>query len=107
MPLVAFEMDKYYDSSQVTPEWHGWLHYVTDKPGGVIKAEFGQPWVTPHRQNPSIDRDNCYKPPGAWSNKVVRGRIGPKYEAWSPDGSDGPQRMLRNYSDNTHTLRIE
>lgn len=101
-------MDKYYDVSQVTPEWHGWLHYVHDKPGGAIKAEHGQPWVTAHKQNPSIDRDTHYNPPGAWKNAIARGRIGPKFEAWSPDGSGaGAPRALRNYSDNTKTLRIE
>jgi len=101
-------MDKYYDSSQVTPEWHGWLHYMSDKPGPIVKAEFGQTWTVPHKQNPSIDRSMHYTPPGHWKNTLTRGRIGPKYEAWAPDAADAAARLpLRNYSDNTHTLRIE
>ena len=104
--MRIFEMDQHYDASQVTPDWHGWLHYMTDKPGGVMKSEFGQPWMTVHTQNPSIDRATAYAPPGHWKNTIERGRIGPKYASWTPDGGDAP-RSLRNYSDNTHTLRIE
>jgi NADH:ubiquinone oxidoreductase subunit len=104
--MRAFEMDAHYDASQVTPEWHGWLHYVSDKPGGVMKNEFSQPWVTVHTQNPSIDRSTHYVPPGHWKNTLPRGRIGPKYESWTPAGSDEPVPALRNYSDNTHTLRV-
>lgn len=106
LPLRVFEMDAHYDSSSVTPEWHGWLHYTTDKPAGAIKAEFDQPWIQPHKQNPSCERETHYTNPGHWKNTVMRGRVGPKYEAWVPE-SEGAPRALRNYSDNTQTLRIE
>jgi NADH:ubiquinone oxidoreductase subunit len=105
--MCIFEMDAHYDASRVTPEWHAWLHYVSDKPGPAMRAEFGQPWVTVHKQNPSLDRDSHYVPPGHWKNKAPRGRVGPKYESWLPEGSDSQPRLLRNYSDNAHTLRIE
>mmetsp|Transcript_28812 Transcript_28812/g.84452 ORF Transcript_28812/g.84452 Transcript_28812/m.84452 type:complete len:184 (+) Transcript_28812:73-624(+) len=104
VPLRIFEMDQYYDPSQVTPEWHGWLHYVTDKPGPTILAEHGQPWLTPHLQNSSIERETAYHAPGHWKNKVPRGRVGPKYESWNDQGQP---RKLRNFSDNSRTLRIE
>lgn len=98
-------MDAHYDSSQVSPEWHAWLHYMSDKPGRVVTAEFGQPWITPHHQNPSIDRATHYKNPGHWKNDLPRGRVGPKYQAWDPNGRQ--TSLLRNYSDNSKTLRIE
>ncbi len=28
---------KYYDASLVPPEWHAWLHRMTDKPGTEVR----------------------------------------------------------------------
>ena len=35
----------------------------------------------------------------------ARGRIGPKYAAWDPNGSNEPAE-LRNYADNSKRLEI-
>ena len=51
--------------------------------------------------NPEGDAD-YYTPPGQWGNKVSRGRVGPKYEAW--DGAATQPRKLRNYYDNHKNL---
>eukprot|EP01099_Mayorella_cantabrigiensis_P001995 TRINITY_DN1872_c0_g1_i1.p1 TRINITY_DN1872_c0_g1~~TRINITY_DN1872_c0_g1_i1.p1 ORF type:complete len:154 (+),score=40.97 TRINITY_DN1872_c0_g1_i1:43-462(+) len=37
-----------YDASQVPPEWHSWLHHMSDIPGHKVSPPKFQ---TPHRQN--------------------------------------------------------
>jgi len=71
-----------------------------------MRSEFGQTWQTVHIQNPSMDRETAYHPPGHWKNKMPRGRLGPKYESWAAAGTETASRT-RNFSDNSHTLQIE
>mmetsp|Transcript_70144 Transcript_70144/g.116516 ORF Transcript_70144/g.116516 Transcript_70144/m.116516 type:complete len:223 (-) Transcript_70144:152-820(-) len=112
------------DGSMVSPDWHGWLHYMHDTPGNKVVADFGKPFKQPHRVNQTMLRP-CYttppgitskdhsegepaafhKPPGAWGENIKRGRLGAKYQAWDPSGSSGPSE-LRNYADNAKTLHI-
>ncbi|CAD6196146.1 unnamed protein product [Caenorhabditis auriculariae] len=42
-----------YDASQVPPDWHGWLHHITDDPP-TVKEPLTQKWVLEHRENVSI-----------------------------------------------------
>ena len=80
-----------------------------------MNAEFNQPFRTAHTINPTLKRPvytqkhinpegdaDYYTPPGQWGNKVSRGRVGPKYEAW--DGAATQPRKLRNYYDNHKNL---
>jgi len=69
------------EASRVPPDWHGWLHYTTDKPppqGGLPR----QPWQLDHVPNLS-GTDHAYRPPGS---TLASGGDKPKphYEAWRP-----------------------
>lgn len=81
---------------QVSPEWHGWLHYTHDKTGPVMVAEFEKPFKMAHKINQSmqrpefteefdfrvpqtkIDNSGFHQPPGSIGQRIARGRVGPK-----------------------------
>lgn len=105
---------------QVSPEWHGWLHYMHDKPGPQLVAEFEKPFKQAHTINqtmlrPEFSREGLdtpqplaiHEPPGTRGISLPRGRIGPKYEAWSGSPtSAATDPELRNFADNQKTLGI-
>jgi NADH:ubiquinone oxidoreductase subunit len=148
-----------HDPTQVSPEWHGWLHYTHDKPGNVLvrsrcpplhygvvlqrapcarrrpanparssvpkragapppppplspqAAEHEKPFkmalpINQSMQRPEFGRESeFHQPPGTMAARIVRGKVGPKYESWS--GSvQTTNPALRNYSDNEKTLHI-
>ncbi|KAI6214057.1 hypothetical protein M3Y94_00223800 [Aphelenchoides besseyi] len=64
-----------YDASQVPPEWHGWLHHITDVPPTEAK-QVNHKWLMEHRENTSIYQDEKYIP-----YSTTR----PKIQAWQPD----------------------
>jgi NADH:ubiquinone oxidoreductase subunit len=63
-----------YDASQVPPEWHGWLHHITDEPP-TVKPPDNHKWLLEHRENTSIYQDGKYVP-----YSTTR----PKIEGWQP-----------------------
>jgi len=104
-----------FDASMVSPEWHGWLHYVHDKTGPQLAVDFEKPFKQAHKINqamlrPGISREGLdpptplgvHQPPGSHALRVTRGRVGPKYEAWN--GTANPE--IRNFADNSKTLHI-
>jgi len=107
-PSGVWAIEDKYDGSQIPPEWHGWMTYMHDIPGQSVNAKFAKPFREPWRINQTFLRKPFYpdepeayhKPPGQWGNTVARGRIGPKYQAWDPNGSNEPAK-LRNYADNS------
>ena len=101
---------------QIPPEWHGWMIYAHDIPGNQVNAKFAQPFREPWRMNPTFLRkqfgheEGFHKPPGQWGKvNVARGRIGPKYASWDPNGTaaSAEPATLRNYADNSKRLDIE
>lgn len=34
---VEYASKSRYNASQVPPEWHGWLHYITDRTGDEVR----------------------------------------------------------------------
>jgi len=110
-PKGVWAIEQHYDASMVSPEWHGWLHYTHDKPGNVLAAEFEKPFKMPHTINqsmlrPEFDReDGFHQPPGTLGARIVRGRVGPKYESWI-ESVQTSKPELRNYADNEKTLHI-
>lgn len=113
-PKGWFGIDNKFDGSMVSPEWHGWLHYMHDKTGPEMVAEYEKPFKQAHTINqtflrPEFSRDGLddpippefHQPPGAHRARVERGRIGPKYESWG--AAPNPQR---NFADNSKTLHI-
>lgn len=69
------------DASTIGPEWHSWLHYLTDAP----LAETGRkPWQKPHQANLTGTAEG-YRPAGHDYKGGKRARAGADYEAWTPD----------------------
>lgn len=42
-----------YDASQVPPEWHRWLHHMTDDPP-TLKPPTPRKFILDHKENTSI-----------------------------------------------------
>ncbi|KOO21531.1 NADH dehydrogenase [Chrysochromulina tobinii] len=110
-PKGIWAIEQNYDASMVSPEWHGWLHYTHDKPGNVLAAEHEKPFkmalpINQSMQRPEFGRESeFHQPPCTMAARIVRGKVGPKYESWS--GSvQTTNPALRNYSDNEKTLHI-
>ncbi|VDM71306.1 unnamed protein product [Strongylus vulgaris] len=66
-----------YDATQIPPEWHRWLHHITDqtpeeKP---LKTE---KWVLQHEENLSIFEDKKYIPYSTTRTKIQGWQPGQK-----------------------------
>lgn len=124
-PRGTWAIDDKYDGSMISPDWHGWIHYMHDRPGPSVVAEFAKPSRMQHRVNQTMERkyyttpegttskhfteglpEAYHKPPGMWGNSIQRGRLGPKYQAWDPSASAGGASALRNYADNSQVLHL-
>jgi len=72
----VFYANKNYDASQVPPEWHMWLHRISDTTP-TSKTYERQPWQSEHTEN--------------WTgtSKAFRtcNTTKPKYEYWEPKTS--------------------
>lgn len=68
------------DASKVPPEWHSWLHHITDAP----LADLGRkPWQKPHVPN-LTGAVGSYRPAGHDYSGGHRAAATGDYEAWSP-----------------------
>jgi len=121
-PPGVFGIELRVDPSMISPEWHGWMHYMHDKTGTQLASEFEKPFkqemkISQAMQRPEYSRQwfgpldppmepGFHQPPGARANRSPRGRIGPKYEAWSGTPTQPSDPQLRNYADNSKTLHI-
>ena len=54
---------KSYDSSQVPPEWHGWLHHQSDDVPSENTSFYRKPWQKGHVPNLTGTYE-AYRPPG-------------------------------------------
>ena len=68
------------EASKVPPEWHAWLHRITDAPLPVAARK---PWQKPHQANPTGSPAG-YRPPGHDYQGGTRAHATGDYEAWSP-----------------------
>jgi NADH:ubiquinone oxidoreductase subunit len=73
------------EASSVPPEWHAWLHYLTDAP---LPAEARRAWQKPHQPNPTGTAAS-YRPPGHDYAGGKRAAATGDYEAWTPGGQAG------------------
>ena len=116
-PGGVWAIEDKYDGAMIPPEWHGWMTYMHDMPGHLVNKRFAKPFRTPWVGNQTYQRkeffpemvrgeEGFHKPPGQWSQNTPRGRIGPKYASWDPNGSGAPPK-LRNFADNSQHLSIE
>lgn len=68
------------DPTSVPPEWHAWLHHITDAP----LAGPARPWQRPQRPNPT-GTANSYRPSGHDYKGGRRAAASADYEIWTPD----------------------
>jgi len=69
------------DASAIGPEWHAWLHYITDAP---LPADGRKPWQKPHEKN-LTGTPAGYRPAGHDYAGGKRAHTPADYEAWTPD----------------------
>ena len=68
------------DPSSVPPEWHAWLHHITDAPlAGPVR-----PWQRPHLPN-LTGTPASYRPAGHDYMGGHRALASADYEVWTPD----------------------
>ncbi|VDP08966.1 unnamed protein product [Heligmosomoides polygyrus] len=63
-----------YDASQVPPDWHRWLHHMTDDTP-TVKPLKTEKWAMQHEENLSIFEDKKYIPYSTTRTKI---------QAWQP-----------------------
>uniref|UniRef100_A0A0H5R4F1 NADH dehydrogenase [ubiquinone] 1 alpha subcomplex subunit 12 n=1 Tax=Spongospora subterranea TaxID=70186 RepID=A0A0H5R4F1_9EUKA len=76
---VKYANTSYYDASQVTPEWHPWLHYMTDKTPIEMKVSH-RDWEMPYEDNKTFTSEAYYPPGHHLSRTPEMPRV---YETWS------------------------
>lgn len=71
------------EASRIPPEWHAWLHGMTDAPPSVQPLPT-KSWEKPHRQN-MTGTEGAYHPPGSLDGGArTRAKATGDYEAWRP-----------------------
>jgi NADH:ubiquinone oxidoreductase subunit len=63
-----------YNASQVAPEWHRWLHQMTDDPPTEVPPT-PRPFIMKHKRNMTGTKD-CYVPYSTTRQKI---------ESWKPN----------------------
>ena len=69
------------EASRVPPEWHAWLHYVSDQAPLGPRRRFA--WQTPHQPN-LTGTPAAYRPAGSLLKGGKRARASSDYEPWTP-----------------------
>jgi NADH:ubiquinone oxidoreductase subunit len=69
------------DASAIGPEWHAWLHYLTDAP---LPDTGRKPWQKPHLPN-LTGTPESYRPDGHDYSGGKRAAASADYESWTPD----------------------
>lgn len=70
------------EASKVPPEWHAWLHHITDKPLTESAAN-RRDWQKEHVPN-LTGTDGAYVPPGHDSRRGADAPLKGDYEPWKP-----------------------
>ncbi len=71
------------EASQVSPDWHGWLHRTYDEPPTEQPLK-RKGWEKPHQPN-LTGTDGAYRPPGSVLTPETRPPAAGDYEAWRPE----------------------
>ena len=73
------------EASQISPDWHGWMHYTIDTPPTADKQYRPRPWQKPHQPN-MTGTPNAYRPKGSILRPGSRRqRSTGDYKAWKPE----------------------
>lgn len=73
------------EASRVPPEWHAWLHGMTQQPPSVAPLPV-KSWEKPHVANQTGTAD-AYYPQGSLYEAARHAPATGDYEAWSPEGA--------------------
>lgn len=71
------------EPSKIPPEWHSWLHYLTDTPPNADTRKELHAWQKPHIPN-LTGTPKAYYPPGHIKAGGKREHATGDYEAWRP-----------------------
>jgi len=74
------------EASRIPPDWHAWLHYLSDKPP-TEKPLPGRDWEQPHQAN-MTGTGAAWFPPGSLRAGGQRPPVSGDYEAWHPRAAD-------------------
>jgi NADH:ubiquinone oxidoreductase subunit len=69
------------DASVIGPEWHAWLHHLTDE---ALPDSGRKPWQKPHQPN-LTGTVAGYRPAGHDYEGGQRAAASGDYQAWTPD----------------------
>ena len=70
------------EASQISPDWHGWMHFTVDTPPAPGDYQ-PKPWQKRHRMNMTGTPD-AYRPAGSIVGQGVRPKATGDYEPWRP-----------------------
>ena len=69
------------DASVIGPEWHAWLHHLTND---VLPETGRRPWQKPHQPNLTGTAEG-YRPAGHDYEGGQRAAASGDYQSWTPD----------------------
>jgi NADH:ubiquinone oxidoreductase subunit len=70
------------EASQITPDWHGWMHYTVDTPPTEQNYQ-PRPWQKPHRMN-MTGTAQADRPRGSILATGRRPKATGDYKPWRP-----------------------
>ena len=73
-----------YNATTVPPEWHGWLHHITDDEPGANPNAFAKPFYAAEPTMTKTGTMDKYQPKGAFIHKRQEMGQWKKYRAWTP-----------------------
>ncbi|KAL4568015.1 hypothetical protein LXL04_023615 [Taraxacum kok-saghyz] len=80
---VEYASKNRYNASQVPPEWHGWLHFITDHTGDELLMLKPKRYGLDHKENFSGEGDEfIYHSKGHTLNPGQRDWT--RYQSWQP-----------------------
>ncbi|PWA99008.1 NADH:ubiquinone oxidoreductase, 17.2kDa subunit [Artemisia annua] len=80
---VEYASKDRYNASQVPPEWHGWLHFVTDHTGDELLMLKPKRYGLDHKENSTGEGDEyIYHSKGHTLNPGQRDWT--RYQSWQP-----------------------
>lgn len=74
---------KLAEASQVTADWHAWLHHMVDTPP-TGEAYQPKPWQKPHKPN-LTGTGEAYRPKGSILGTGERAKVSNDYKPWRPE----------------------
>lgn len=71
------------EASQISPDWHGWMHYTVDTSPTAERYQ-PKPWQKSHRPNMTGTRD-AWRPKGSILAAAERPKATGDYKPWRPE----------------------